>query len=61
MKINKDWHLKNKMPKDPTLEERIKWHINHSKNCTCRGIPDNIKKEIGKKKTEVGKKGAINL
>jgi len=31
MKINKEWHLKNKMPKNPTFEERINWHIAHSK------------------------------
>jgi len=31
MKINKEWQLKNKMPKNPTFEERINWHIAHSK------------------------------
>lgn len=46
MKINKEWHQKNKMPKNPTLEERIKWHIEHAKNCTCREMPDSIRKEI---------------
>jgi hypothetical protein len=50
MKINKEWHLKNKMPKNPTLEERIKWHTEHSKYCSCRKMPDNIRKEIGKEK-----------
>ncbi len=55
MKINKEWHLKNKMPKNPTSEERINWHIAHAKNCTCREMPDSIRKEIeslhtGKKK-----------
>jgi hypothetical protein len=46
VKINKEWHQKNKMPKNPTLEERIKWHIEHAKNCTCREMPDSIRKEI---------------
>jgi hypothetical protein len=46
VKINKEWHLKNKMPKKPTLEVRIKWHIEHAKNCTCREMPDSIRKEI---------------
>jgi len=46
MEINKEWHLKNKMPKNPTLEERTNWHIAHSKNCTCREMPDSIRKEI---------------
>jgi len=50
MKINKEWHLKNLMPKNPALDERINWHIEHSKNCGCREIPPGIKKEIQKRK-----------
>jgi hypothetical protein len=46
MKINKEWHEKNKMPKNPSLDERMKWHIEHAKNCTCRPIPDKLKAEI---------------
>lgn len=42
MKINKDWHEKNKMPKNPTLEQRLKWHTEHAKNCFCRKMPKNI-------------------
>jgi len=52
MKINKEWHLKNKMPKNPTLNERINWHIEHAKHCSCREMPDSIKKEIAKRKKE---------
>lgn len=33
IKINKEWHKKNRMSKNPTLEERIKWHLKHAKNC----------------------------
>ncbi|HVX92954.1 MAG TPA: hypothetical protein VHA74_02455 [Candidatus Dojkabacteria bacterium] len=50
MKINKEWHLKNRMPKNATLEQRIKWYLEHLKNCKCRDIPENIKKEIEKMK-----------
>jgi hypothetical protein len=46
MKINKEWHLKNKMPKNPTLAEREKWHIGHAKNCNCREMSESIKREI---------------
>ena len=35
-KINKEWHLKNKMPKNATLKQKIKWHEGHAKNCNCR-------------------------
>lgn len=54
MQINKEWHLKNRMPKNPTLEERINWHIEHAKHCSCRAMPKSIKKEIeGRKKESV--------
>jgi len=39
MKINKEWHEKNKMPKNAKFEERVKWHLAHQKNCNCRPIP----------------------
>lgn len=41
--INKEWHQKNKMPKNPTLEERIQWHKEHLKYCDCRkDIPKSL-------------------
>ncbi len=42
MSINKEWHEQHKMPKNPTFEERVKWHLAHQKNCTCRAIPDKL-------------------
>jgi hypothetical protein len=48
MKINKEWHLKNVMPKDPSLQERIAWHLAHKENCNCRPIPDALISEIRK-------------
>jgi hypothetical protein len=35
MPINKNWHLKNKMPEKPTPKQRLKWHLEHAKNCDC--------------------------
>lgn len=48
MNINKDWHIKNKMPKNPSIKERIKWHLEHTKYCKCRPIPEKLMKEIDK-------------
>ena len=50
MKINKEWHAKNKMPKNPTPDQRIDWHIEHAKNCACWPIPAKLKTEIEKRK-----------
>lgn len=49
MKINKAWHEKNKMPKNPKFEERVKWHLDHQKNCSCRQIPQKLTDEMIKK------------
>ena len=44
--INKDWHLSHKMPQNPTLKERVEWHVEHAKVCNCRKMPDSIKELI---------------
>ena len=49
-KLNKEWHLVHPMPKNATMEERIAWHLEHSKHCACRTIPEKIKAEIQKRK-----------
>lgn len=46
MKINKEWHEKNRMPKNATFAQRIIWHIEHSKNCKCRPLPEGLVKEM---------------
>ena len=54
MKINKEWHLTHKMPKNPTIEQRIHWHLEHLKNCQCRSdIPEKLKAEIKKRGIEI--------
>jgi hypothetical protein len=50
MAINKKWHEKNKMPKNASLKERIKWHLAHSKNCSFRPIPKQLQETIKKMK-----------
>ncbi len=53
MNINKAWHLKHLMPKNATFEQRVKWHMAHSKNCNCRPIPDKLLAEMKKKGIKV--------
>lgn len=52
-KINKKWHEAHKMPQNASLEERIKWHLEHFRNCSCRPIPNKLKQEIKKRKIEL--------
>lgn len=56
MKLNKEWHLRNKMPINPTFEERVKWHLAHQKNCSCRPIPEKLLEEMKSKKNKPQKK-----
>jgi len=49
MKLNKEWHLKHPMPKNPTFEQRIKWHLAHQRNCSCRPIAGKLAEEMKKR------------
>jgi hypothetical protein len=51
----KVWHKENKMPKNPSLDERITWAIGHGGNCACRPIPESLLVEIKKRKLTVPK------
>ena len=44
--MNKLWHEQNKLPKNAAKDQRIKWHIEHQKQCGCRPIPKSIEKDI---------------
>jgi len=50
MKLNAKWHIANRMPKNPTLDQRIKWHLAHTKNCSCRLLGGKILEEIKRRK-----------
>ena len=50
MKINAEWHKVHKMPKNPSQDERIEWHIEHAKQCQCWPIPAKLQAAIAKRK-----------
>jgi hypothetical protein len=49
MKLNKEWHLAHPMPKNPSFEQRVKWHLEHQKHCHCRKISGKLAEEMRKK------------
>ena len=53
MKLNKEWHLAHPMPKNPTQQQRIEWHLEHAKNCSCCEIPAKLKEEMKKLKIKI--------
>jgi hypothetical protein len=44
--INRPWHQKHPMPKRPSLEQRVDWHLTHAKACGCREIPKTVMAEL---------------
>jgi hypothetical protein len=59
MTINREWHQKHKMPPHATLAQRIDWHIQHSKVCHCREMPESINEAIRKQGRSVNHKKKI--
>jgi len=54
MSINKEWHLAHPMLKNATIEQRIKWHVEHLKQCNCRTeLPEKIKAEMKKRNIKI--------
>jgi hypothetical protein len=45
------------MPKNPSLKQRIDWHMEHAKACRCRPIDAKLLTEI--KKEDAAQKKAV--
>ncbi|CAG1005788.1 hypothetical protein METP2_03692 [Methanosarcinales archaeon] len=37
------------MPENPTMDQRVKWHIEHARNCSCRPLGGKILEELKKR------------
>ena len=40
--MNERWHERHPMPKNPTLAQRVSWHIAHAAQCACRPMPKTV-------------------
>jgi hypothetical protein len=52
MAMNAEWHKSHRMPKNATVDQRIQWHLEHQKHCSCRPVPEKLKAEINKRKRQ---------
>ena len=41
-KINAEWHKANRMPPNPTKQQRAEWHFSHAQSCGCRALTPSI-------------------
>jgi hypothetical protein len=44
--MNARWHKNHAMPKNPSLEQRLRWHVAHARACSCREIPRSVATEL---------------
>ena len=49
-RINKQWHDANRMPKNPSVGQRIHWHVQHAQSCACRPFPPKLQEIIDARK-----------
>jgi len=48
---NIEWHSKHKLPKNATLDQRVKWHMEHARRCPCPSRDEDILEELKKRYT----------
>jgi len=44
--MNKDWHAKNRIPKNARLAQRIRWQEEHAAVCACRPVSASVRAAI---------------
>jgi len=47
--MNREWHKEHKMPRTVTAKERVKWHLEHVRNCSCRPFPQGLLPRLSEK------------
>ena len=40
--MNREWHKQHALPSGATENQRIEWHIEHTRNCACRPFPQGL-------------------
>jgi hypothetical protein len=52
VKLNREWHEANKMPRNATLQQRYEWHLEHEKACGCRPMPPGLRAQVASKQQQ---------
>jgi hypothetical protein len=55
--MNASWHQKHPMPKNPTLGQRVDWHLVHAKACGCREMSKTVLAELQRREAQRGLSG----
>jgi len=46
---NAEWHQKHRLPENPTLDQRVSWHMEHARRCACQAGDEDILPELEKR------------
>jgi hypothetical protein len=47
--LNRQWHGQHQLSSRASLDERVRWHLEHAKVCGCRPIPARVLEEIDRR------------
>jgi hypothetical protein len=50
--MNTDWHSEHVLGAKASMEERVRWHLQHTAKCACRPIPKDVQDAIDRKATQ---------
>ena len=56
-KVNAVWHNSHPMAVNPSEEQRVAWHAEHSEACGCRPVPPSLRAEVYKLKRKANGRG----
>jgi hypothetical protein len=45
---NTQWHAKHRLPTNPTLEQRVQWHMEHARRCPCPSQDEDLLEDLKK-------------
>jgi hypothetical protein len=52
--LNAKWHRQHVMPKNPSMAQRLRWHVAHARACGCRPMPQSVAAELRPVATQAG-------
>ncbi|MGO9582086.1 MAG: hypothetical protein ACLP36_04690 [Acidimicrobiales bacterium] len=48
--MNREWHQGHRLGTGASLEDRVRWHLEHAEVCGCRPVPRPVLEEIERRR-----------
>jgi hypothetical protein len=46
--MNADWHREHVLGSNAPMDTRVRWHMEHARECGCRPIPKGVQEAISR-------------